>query len=122
MQWSKIPYERLRAIDLGCSGFARTLAKCIQQGDEPDIQVIRVTPEIGKPHWFIEVRSGSNCRQMVVDMSRLETQAAVVPIYLGEHIQRIREELGEVVEMIGLDEAVKKVVPVGQIHRGAKLS
>ena len=122
MRWSLIPYERLCAIDLGCRGFARTLAKCIQQGDEPDIHVIRVIPESGKPLWFVEVRSGGNCRQMVVDMSGLETQAAVVPIYLGELVQRIRDELGEGFETAGFIEGVNKLVPFRQLHGAEKPS
>ena len=122
MRWSVIPFERLKAIDLGCSGFARAVAKCVQQGDEPDVHVLRVAPQNGKSHWYIEVQAGCSRTRFEIDMSRLETQAAVVPIYFVDHVRRIREELSEVFEIDGFMDGVNRVVPFRQIHGGAKPS
>jgi len=122
MRWSLIPYERLSAIDLGCRGLARSLAKCILHGDEPDLRVHRVIPENSKPQWFVEVRAGDTHQQFAVDMSKLETQAAVVPIYLVDHVQRIREELSEVFEIDGFKEGDDIVVPSQRIHGAEKPS
>ncbi len=122
MRWSLIPYERLKAIDLGCRGFARALARCIQQGDEPTINVLRVAPENCTPNWYVEIRASGTHQQFAVDMARLETQAAVVPIYLVDHIQNVREELSEVFEINGFKEGVNRVFPSWQIHGGEMLS
>ena len=122
MRWTLIPYERLSAIDLGCRGLARSLAKCILQGDEPDLRVHRVIPENGKPQWFVEVRAGCARQRFEVNMSRLETQAAIVPIYMVDHVQRIREELSEVFEIDGFKEGDDIVVPFPRIHGAEKPS
>jgi hypothetical protein len=121
MRWTVIPFERLRAIDHGCRGLARALAKCVLQGDEPDIQVLRVIPKTGKPHWYVEVRAGCARQRFEVNMSSLETQAAIVPIYLVNHVQRIREELSEVFEN-GFVDAIKSVSVFPQTQRGEKPS
>jgi len=122
MRLTKIPFERFKAIDHGCRGLARALTKCIQQGDEPDLRVLRVIPENGKPLWSVEVRAGGTHQQFAVDMSMLETKAAVVPIYLVDHVQSIRKELSEVFEIDRLLEGVNWVVPFGQLHGAGKLS
>jgi hypothetical protein len=122
MRWSVIPFEQLKAIDWGCHGFARALAKCIQDGNAPDIYIIRVAPEGHTPRWYVEIRADNYRQQFIVDMTRFETMAAIVPIYLVDHVQSVREELKAIFEIDGFEEGVDMVIPFQRTYKGEKPS
>lgn len=112
MRWSIIPFGQIQDINRGCSGFVQALSACVLSGSEPDVHVTRVATSTGsKPLWSVEVIGDGCLKRLDVDVTCIEAMTAIVPIYLVEFVQSVREELGEVFEIEGFERGVDLVVP-----------
>ena len=122
MLWSRIPFEQIRAISRGSPGFHKDLAKRLQNGDNPQIHVLRLVLEDAEPCWFVVIYSESGSKICGVDKSNVETMAAIVPLFLVEFVQNVRAELAEVFAIEGFERGVDLLVPFQKKYRGEKPS
>lgn len=123
MRASHIPLPQLEAIAIGALGFREALLGPIEDGIDPDLRVLRVAPEGHAPRWYIEVRGRDGARnQLIVDKSNRTTMAALVPIYLVDHVQSVREEMADVFALDGFEEGISKLVPWEGLYRPGKPS
>jgi hypothetical protein len=122
MIWSRIPIEQIKAISRGAPGFHKDLARRLQEGQEPQLHVIRLILEGCEPSWFLYVESESGSRLFGVDKSNIDTMAALVPIFLVEFVQHVRAELPEVFAIAGFERGIEMLVPLQRKHSSEKPS
>jgi hypothetical protein len=92
----------------------------LESGEEPQLHIIRLVLEDCEPSWFILIEGNSGSRTFAVDKSKIDTMAAIVPIFLVESVQNVRHELAEVFAIDGFERGIEILVPYRKNYRDEK--
>jgi hypothetical protein len=115
-----IPHAHLRAIFNGSPGLKQVADTSLKFGYEPDLRVNRHVCGAAI-RWTIELLTPlGTWGPYDVDMSRLDTAVAIVPIFLVEVTGDLRRELPEVFIIDGFYEGVELVLKALGVSRLAR--